>query len=78
MPKHKYSYGLEPRKHVENIADHYSLRDKALFQSKIINTTWDDEKGEWVSVIESSRKGQEGRKITARSRFVLLELAKAT
>jgi cation diffusion facilitator CzcD-associated flavoprotein CzcO len=72
MPKHKYSYGPELRKHAENIADRYNLKDKTMFQAKMIDTTWDDKGGEWVSTIESSRKGQEGKKITARSRYVLI------
>ena len=72
MPKHKYSYGPELRKHAENIADHYNLKDKTLFQSKIVDTKWDDERGEWVSIIESLRKGEEDKKITARSRYVLI------
>jgi cation diffusion facilitator CzcD-associated flavoprotein CzcO len=72
MPKHKYSYGPELRKHADNIADHYGLRDKTLFQAKIVDTRWDEQRTEWISTIESSRKGQEGKQIKARSRYVLV------
>ena len=42
MPKHKYSYGPELRQHAVNIAAHFNLTDKALFQAQITSMDWDD------------------------------------
>jgi cation diffusion facilitator CzcD-associated flavoprotein CzcO len=72
MPKHKYSYGPELRKHADNIASHYHLKDKTLLQAKITSADWDDARGEYICVIESLRKGQEGKKVSARARYVLI------
>ncbi|OAL35290.1 hypothetical protein AYO20_05341 [Fonsecaea nubica] len=72
MPKHKYSYGPELRQHAENIADHFNLRDKTLFQVKAVDITWDSSNNDWVTRLESTRRGHEGNKISVSSRFVIL------
>lgn len=71
MPKHKYSYGPELRQHAYNIADHFNLVDKTLFQSKAISMDWDEKTNEWITKLEKTRKGKKSI-ITVRSRFAIL------
>ncbi|KIW84316.1 hypothetical protein Z517_03566 [Fonsecaea pedrosoi CBS 271.37] len=72
MPKHKYSYGPELRQHAENIARHFDLQDKTLFQARAVSMNYNDSKGEWTTKLRSMRKGQVGQEITVSSRFAIL------
>ena len=72
MPKHKYSYAPELRQHAANIASHYNLHDKTLFQARVIDMHWDESQKHWVTKIKHSRAGSEGEILTTRSRFAIL------
>ncbi|KAF9728340.1 flavin-binding monooxygenase-like family protein [Paraphaeosphaeria minitans] len=72
MPKHKYSYAPELRQHAANIASHYHLHDKALFQARVIDMYWDESQKHWVTKIKHLRPGWEGKILTTQSRFAIL------
>ncbi|EMD58221.1 hypothetical protein COCSADRAFT_42058 [Bipolaris sorokiniana ND90Pr] len=72
MPKHKYSYGPELRAQAERIAKKWGLFKNALFRVKVMSMTFDEEKGEWATKLQSLRAGEEAKQITVRSRFAFL------
>ncbi|KIW79884.1 hypothetical protein Z517_06499 [Fonsecaea pedrosoi CBS 271.37] len=72
MPKHKYSYSPELRRHAERMAERYDLVDKALFQARLDSTTWDESTKRWTTKVVSTKNGEVGREITVHSRFVVL------
>ena len=46
-PKHRYAFGDEILEHSRNIARHYNLYDKALFQTRITSVTWNNLASRW-------------------------------
>ncbi|MBS0362618.1 MAG: NAD(P)/FAD-dependent oxidoreductase [Proteobacteria bacterium] len=48
IPKHKYSFAPEILEHSRNIARHYGLYDKALFQTSITGMEWDEAAKRWL------------------------------
>ena len=49
MPSRKYVFGQEIRQYAESIVDQFELRDKALFQTKVVGMEWDNDSGRWVT-----------------------------
>ncbi|KAK7061129.1 hypothetical protein VNI00_000865 [Paramarasmius palmivorus] len=73
MPKHKYAYGPELRRHADLIAEKWDLTDKALFRSEVKTLDWDDSGKVWVVTIEEYRGPNEPkRSLTVRAQFVML------
>jgi cation diffusion facilitator CzcD-associated flavoprotein CzcO len=72
MPKHKYSYAPELRQHATNIASHYHLHDKTLFQARVIDMRWDESEKHWITKIKHLSPGSEGTIVETRSRFAIL------
>ncbi|KAI1390869.1 flavin-binding monooxygenase-like family protein [Hypoxylon trugodes] len=72
VPKHRYSYGPELRAYAELVAAKWGFNNRALFGSTIKDTTWDDQKSEWVTSIarETPKGPQESFKL--RSDFFIL------
>jgi cation diffusion facilitator CzcD-associated flavoprotein CzcO len=48
IPKTRYAFGDEIRKHVEAIADRYDLTGSALFHTTVQQSAWDEETARWV------------------------------
>lgn len=47
MPKEKYGFTDEILEHAERVAKHYSLYEKAFFQTQITELTWDEKEKRW-------------------------------
>lgn len=47
-PSRRYAPGDEIRQHADRIADHFGLRDDALFHTRVDELRWDDDADEWV------------------------------
>ena len=47
IPKEKYTHAPEMLQHSRAIGQHYSLYDKALFQTEVTGMSWDDKDKEW-------------------------------
>lgn len=48
MPSEKYAKGPELLAHAQNIAKKWNLEDKAIFQTEIKSSTWDEESKRWI------------------------------
>lgn len=46
--QHKYSSGFELQQYADLLADHFELRDKAIFRVKVDAIKWDDEKSHYM------------------------------
>lgn len=60
VPKEKYSYGTEIFEHTQRIGKHFELYEKALFQTRVTELSWDDAARQWR--IDTNR----GDRLTAR------------
>ena len=47
MPSRKYAPGHEIRRHAERLAEHFDLRDDALFHTEVTSLHWDDSTSRW-------------------------------
>lgn len=47
MPKEKYAYQPELYAHVHRMADHFRLRDRAVFSTRVTEMRWDEESKRW-------------------------------
>ena len=47
MPKEKYSYQPEIYAHVGRLADHFGLRDRAIFRTRVTEMRWDEAIKRW-------------------------------
>jgi len=47
MPKEKYSYAPEIFAHVQRVAEHFELTDKAIFQTRVTEVRWLEEEAAW-------------------------------
>jgi cyclohexanone monooxygenase len=47
MPKEKYSYQPEILAHVGRLADHFGLRDRAIFRTRVTEMQWDEAIKRW-------------------------------
>ncbi len=48
VPKEKYSYGKEILDHSQAIGRKFDLYRDALFQTRVVDLTWDDEAARWI------------------------------
>lgn len=55
MPTHKYAYGHEIREHAERTVRHWKLGDSAVFRTRILDASWDDDRGRWAVKMETDR-----------------------
>lgn len=72
MPKRKYLYGPKLREQAERVAKKWGLFENGLFRVKAMSMTFDEDKGEWVTKLESPRAGEESKQTTVRSRFAFI------
>ncbi|KAJ5778813.1 hypothetical protein N7457_006533 [Penicillium paradoxum] len=68
MPSQKYVSGAELKDHANRIADQWNLTDRALFQAKVNNLTWNDHDGRWIAHITPDGQSP----ITLQSDFVIM------
>ena len=64
MPKLKYSYGPEIQAHARNIARHFDLYERALFQTRVTRIDWKTDTNRWA--VQSNRGDR------LRARFVIV------
>ncbi|KAF2480036.1 hypothetical protein BDY17DRAFT_312935 [Neohortaea acidophila] len=57
MPKDRYASGLEIRKYADVICSKYGLHERAMFQSSVVKTVWDENKKQWDTTISKKPKG---------------------
>jgi len=47
IPKEKYSYQPELYAHVHRMAEHFGLRDRAIFRTRVVEMLWDEKISRW-------------------------------
>ncbi len=47
VPKEKYSYAPEIYEHVQRVAEYFDLKDKAIFQTRVTQVKWHEDKCLW-------------------------------
>ena len=47
IPSERYAGGAEIRAHLQKLARHFGLYEKALFQTRILSATWDEPSARW-------------------------------
>ncbi|KUI63954.1 Pentalenolactone D synthase [Cytospora mali] len=73
VPRKRYSPGYEIMEHVNRIADHWNLTDKALFRAKVTGLVWNEASKEWmVSLTEDRGPGQDARDIKVKAQYFIL------
>lgn len=68
MSSQKYVTGTELRDHACRIASQWNLKERALFNTKVNDLTWNHLDGQWIAHITRSRQTP----TTFRSEFVIL------
>src|SRR6201987_2807203 len=64
IPKEKYSFQPELYGHVQRIAEHFRLRDRAIFRTRVLEMRWDEKIERWRV---TTNRGDEFR-----ARFVVM------
>ena len=73
MPKAKYASGPEILEYANRVADHWNLRDKALFRSKVTSTEWDESSKLWTTKATEDRgPNQAAQNLQFHSQYVLI------
>ncbi|KUI57324.1 Pentalenolactone D synthase [Cytospora mali] len=73
VPKKRYSPGYEILEHMNRIAVHWNLIDKALFRTKVTDLVWNEDSKEWtVSLTEDRGPGQDARDIKVKAQYFIL------
>ncbi|KAK4504033.1 hypothetical protein PRZ48_004948 [Zasmidium cellare] len=72
MPKHKYAGGEELREYAESICRRYNLFGRAMFQSKAMRMSWDEDGQVWKAQILQAPKGLQSKTINVSADFVIL------
>ncbi|PFH57144.1 hypothetical protein XA68_15442 [Ophiocordyceps unilateralis] len=75
MPKHRFAYGPELRRHAEAVAERWRLADKAVFRTRVTSLVWDEETGRWQVALRQTRGPDEGDQVmdmSVRAQFVVL------
>jgi cyclohexanone monooxygenase len=49
VPKEKYSFGPELLEHSQRVGRHFALYERALFQTRVIEAIWDEERARWIA-----------------------------
>jgi len=47
VPKEKYSFAPEIYEHVQRVADYFDLNDRAIFQTRVTQVKWHEDRGRW-------------------------------
>ncbi|KFA73431.1 hypothetical protein S40288_04217 [Stachybotrys chartarum IBT 40288] len=55
VPKHKFSYGIEIRDYLNQVAEKWKIHDKGVFRTKINSLDWRDEDKRWHTSLTQSR-----------------------
>src|SRR3546814_17433101 len=63
VPTEKYAYAAELFEHARRIGEHYDLYSRALFQTQVVDLTWDEAAAHWVATTDHGA--------TVRARWVL-------
>src|SRR3546814_3936585 len=63
VPTEKYAYAAELFEHARRIGEHYDLYSRALFQTQVVDLTWDEAAAHWVATTDHGD--------TVRARWVL-------
>jgi len=74
MPKQKYSSGVEIRKYMEYLVEHFGLNDRIIFRSHVRKLHWDESSRNWQTIIKLRRgpEGQEEKTLSIQADFAIL------
>ncbi|KAH3976411.1 hypothetical protein HBH52_117930 [Parastagonospora nodorum] len=74
MPKQKYSSGVEIRRYMEYLVEHFGLKDRIIFRSQVRKLQWDGSSRNWQTTIKLGRgpDGQEEKTLSIQADFVTL------
>lgn len=72
MPKRKYSGGEEIRHYADLLADKFSLRERAMFQTSGKDLTWSATNGVWTCNLQLNPKGLPSQDFSVTADYVIL------